>query len=293
MKQGFQMEEVKRRFQIEDVKRGFQILAAATIFLALGVAAKAQRAPHVEIGPEAHGKLKVHRHATVDANPPADDQDCSLGDLTQEVTCVNGDVTVDILLAPNDAARFYPSLDMNCYSPPGTYPSKPCKFDVLGEALASLPSGAFKKYCGVENLRGLPPTPGAFRIDGVPCDDWNAKNKSITEEMCRPEDLGTGGDYYPPPCHKRKSANGDSETDSTSLVTHCEDRATGQRVNCITSPTGNLNALIPVTYRIVTVRTPHGAAQCFVRLEDGQGHVGLYGIDEQQKYTQKADTVLK
>ena len=276
------------------MKRGFEILAAATLFLVLGAAAQAQRAPQVDIGPEAHGTLKVHRHAMGDANLPTDGQDCSLGDLTREVTCVNeGEVTVDILLAPNDAARFYPSLDTNCYDPPGLYPSKPCKFDVLGEALASLPSGAFKMYCGVENVRGLPPTPGAFPIDGLPCDDWNAKNKRVTEEMCRPEDLGMGGDYYPPPCHKRKSAENDSETDPTSLVTHCEDRATGQRVNCILSPTGSLNALIPVNYRIVTVRPPHGAAQYFVRLEDGQGHIGLYGIVEQQKYTPKADTVLK
>lgn len=248
----------------------------------------------VETGPEMHGTLKAHRYTMVDADLRTDDQACSFSDLTKEVTCVKeGDVNVDILLAPNDAARFYPGLDMNCNGAPGSHPYKACVFDVLGAALASLPSDAFKIYCSVENLRGLPPTPGAFPIDGVPCDDWNVKNKSVTQEMCQPEDLGMGGDYYPPPCHKRKGAEYDFDKDSTTRVTHCEDRAAGQHVNCILGPTGSFNALIPITYRIVTVRSPHGVVEYFARLEDAQGHVGFYGIDEQQKDSPKADTVLK
>ena len=280
------------------MKRGFEIVAAVTLFLALAVGGNAQQArrvaPTVETGPEMHGTLKANRYTMIDADLRTDDQACSFSDTTKEVTCVKeGDLHVDILLAPEDAARFYPGLDMNCNGAPGSHPYKACKFDVVGAALASLPSNAFKIYCSVEDLRGLPPTPGAFPIDGVPCDDWNAKNKSVTEEMCQPEDLGTGGDYYPPPCHKRKSAQYDFEKDSTTRVTHCEDRVTGQRVNCILGPTGNFNALVPITYRIVAVHLAHSSIEYFVRLEDGQGHVGFYGIDEEKKDVPKADTVLK
>jgi hypothetical protein len=82
----------------------------------------------------------------------------------------------------------------------------------------------------------------------------SAATERVTEEMCQPEDLGTGGDYYPPPCQRRKSAKYDFEKDSTTRVTHCED---------------------------------------FARLEDGQGHVGFYGVDVQKKDTPKAETVLK
>jgi len=280
------------------VKLGFELVAAATVFLALSGATGAQQAhragPPSETGPEMHGTLKAQRYRMLDADLRTGDQACSFNDVTKEVTCLKEDgVNVDILLAPEDAARFYPGLDMNCNGVPGSHPYKACKFDVLGAALASLSSDAFKIYCSVENLRGLPVTPGAFPIDGVPCDDWNTKNKRVTEEMCQPEDLGTGGDYYPPPCHKRKSAKYDFEKDSTTRVTHCEDRATGQHVNCVLGPTGSFNALIPITYRIVTVRSLHGGVEYFARLEDGQGHVGFYGVDEQKKDMPKAETVLK
>lgn len=275
-----------------------RLVAVAIVLLTVAVASGAQQArrigPTVETGPEMHGTLKAHRYTMVDADLRTDDQACSFSDLTKEVTCVKeGGVDVDILLAPEDVERFYPGLDMNCNGLPGSHPYKTCKFDVVGAALASLPSDAFKIYCSVENLRGLPPTPGAFTIDGVPCDDWNAKNKSVTEEMCQPEDLLTGGNYYPPPCHKRKSAKYDFEKDSTTRVTHCEDRATGQHVNCILGPTGSFNALIPITYRMVTVRSLHGGVEYFVRLEDGQGHVGFYGISEEKKDTPKPNTILK
>jgi hypothetical protein len=64
-------------------------------------------------------------------------------------------------------------------------------------------------------------------------------------------------------------------------------------VNCILGPTGSFNALVPVTYRVVTVRSTHSGMEYFVRLEDGQGHVGFYGVDDQRKDTPKAETVLK
>jgi hypothetical protein len=206
------------------VKQGFEIVVAATLFLALAAAADAQQtrriAPAIETGPEMRGTLRAHRYTMVDADLRTDDQACSFSELTKEVTCVKeGGVNVDILLAPEDAARFYPGLNMNCDGAPGSHPYKACKFDVLGGALASLPFNAFKIYCGAENLRGLPPTPGAFPIDGVPCDDWKTKNKSVTDEVCQPEDLGLGGDYYAPPCHKRKSAKYDFEKDSVTRVT--------------------------------------------------------------------------
>lgn len=264
-------------------------------FSAVTGAQQTRRAgPPSETGPEMHGTLKAQRYRMLDADLRTGDQACSFSDVTKEVTCLREDgVNVDILFAPEDAARFYPSLDLNCNSVPGSHPYKTCKFDVLGTALASLPSDAFKIYCSVENLRALPPTPGAFPIDGVPCDDWNAKNKSVTEEMCQPEDLASGGSYYRPPCRIKKGAKYDFEKDRTTRVTHCENKATGEHVNCVLGPTGSFNALVPVTYRIVTVRLSHSDVEYSVRLEDSQGHVGFYGVGDRKKESESPKTTLK
>ncbi|MFZ0523180.1 MAG: hypothetical protein WAL95_19275 [Candidatus Acidiferrales bacterium] len=125
------------------MKQGFETVAAVCFLLALSTATGAQQTrrvgPPSETGPEMHGTLKAQRYRMLDADLRTGDQACSFSDVTKEVTCLKEDgVNVDMLLALEDAARFYPGLDMNCNGVPGSHPYKACKFDVLGAALASL-----------------------------------------------------------------------------------------------------------------------------------------------------------